>query len=103
MRLRLYSIFDRLMGVYLAPFVARADVEAYRQVAASLADPQLAKSPMATNPRDYELRYVSTFDDESGECFPESRPAGNSLGSLDSIARRLSALGGSDAEPLVQS
>lgn len=66
MKLKLYSLFDREMNVYLQPFSARADVDALRQVRNSLSDPQLAKSPMVTNPSDYLLVCVAFFDDETG-------------------------------------
>lgn len=71
MRLRLYSIRDKLLGVYLSPFVARAHIEAVRQLKASLSDPAMAGSGIAQSPGDYELCYVSTFDDETGQLFPE--------------------------------
>ena len=66
MRLYLYSIHDKLMNVYLAPFVARADVEAVRQLTASLEDPQMAKSALVMTPSDYNLCIVGEFNDETG-------------------------------------
>ena len=70
MRLYLYSIHDKLMNVYLAPFVARADVEAVRQISASLDDPQMAKSALNQTPSDYDLCIVGEFNDETG-CLNE--------------------------------
>jgi len=66
MKIRLYSIHDRLLKAYLSPFAARADVEAVRQLRASMQDPQMAKSGLVTTPQDYDLYYVGTFDDETG-------------------------------------
>ena len=66
MKLRLYSIRDRLMGVYLSPFPSRADVEAVRQVAAAFSDPQMRQTPIVSSPKDYDLCYLGDFDDETG-------------------------------------
>lgn len=66
MRLNFYSIHDTRAGVYIAPFVARSDVEAVRQLRNSLADPQMANSPMVLTPSDFFLTRVGSFDDESG-------------------------------------
>ena len=66
MKLSLYSVHDRLMNVHLAPFVARANVEALRQMKAAFDDPNMAKSPLVTNPSDYDLVLVGSFDDETG-------------------------------------
>lgn len=79
MRIRLYSIKDRLLGVFLAPFSARADVEAVRQLKASMSNPNMAQSGLVTNPDDYELYYVGTFDDESGAVFPEEHAGGKAM------------------------
>lgn len=65
MRVGLYSVYDTQMKVYLAPFVARNDVEAKRQIAAAMADPQLAKSAMCMAPSDFWLVHVADFDDET--------------------------------------
>lgn len=67
MRLSFYSIHDAKLGVYLAPFMARADVEAVRQLRNSMADPQMANSPMVLAPSDFYLVRVGYFDDETGE------------------------------------
>lgn len=78
MRLHLYSIYDRLMGVYLAPFVARGDVEALRQIRNTLTDSRTSATPLVTNPGDYDLYYMSSFDDETGEVFPVERAGATS-------------------------
>lgn len=66
MKIRLYSIHDRLLKAFLSPFAARADVEAVRQLRATMQDPQMAKTGLVTTPQDYDLYYVATFDDETG-------------------------------------
>lgn len=72
MRIRLYSLKDRLLGAFLAPFPARADVEAVRQLKNSLKDPQMAQSQLVQHKEDYDLYYVGIFDDETGEFFSEA-------------------------------
>lgn len=89
MRLRFYSVFDRLMGIYIAPFVARADVEACRQLKASLEDPQMAKSAIVQSPRDYTLYYVGTFNDETGEVSVEEQASGPAPALVVSVERLL--------------
>lgn len=66
MKIRLYSILDAKMGIFLAPFCARNDVDASRQISAALADPQMAATPMAQNPADFSLTCVGEFDDDTG-------------------------------------
>lgn len=75
MKIRLYSIKDRLLGAYLAPFSARADVEAVRQLRASMQDPSMAKSQLVLAPQDYSLHYIATFDDETGHIGYDTNPA----------------------------
>lgn len=76
MRIRLYSIKDRLLNVYLSPFAARADIEAIRQIRASLDNPQLATTGLVQSPSDYDLCYLATMEDETGEVFPEQHSSG---------------------------
>lgn len=66
MKMRLFSIRDRMMGVYLSPFPARADVEAVRQVTAAFSDPNMRQTPIVSSPRDYDLCELGEFDDETG-------------------------------------
>lgn len=82
MKIRLYSIKDRLLGAYLAPFSARADVEAVRQLRASMQDPSMAKSQLVLAPQDYSLHYVGTFDDETGLLFDDQTVTDISTGKL---------------------
>lgn len=66
MKLFLYSVRDRLLGVYLSPFPSRGDVDAVRQVSASLSDPSMAQTPVGQNPQDFDLCFLGVFDDETG-------------------------------------
>lgn len=66
MMLRLYSIFDRKMAVYLTPFPARGDVDATRQISTSFGSSQMRETPVFTHPADFDLVHVGMFDDESG-------------------------------------
>lgn len=74
MRFRLFSLHDVKMGIYLAPFVARNDVEACRQLAGSMADPNMRNSPMVLAPKDFRLVCVGEFDDEAGVLRPFETP-----------------------------
>lgn len=67
MMLRLYSIYDRKMCVYLTPFPARGEVDATRQISASFSNPQMRETPVVSHPEDFDLVHVGMFDDESGE------------------------------------
>lgn len=91
MRIRLYSVKDRLLGVYLAPFAARADVEAVRQMKATLKDPQMQGSSLMQSPKDFDLCYISTMDDETGEVFGEIHAAGPAPAVVVNIGKLLAA------------
>lgn len=67
MKLGMYSVYDKVMGVFLAPFPARNDVEAGRQIKAAMTDPNLKHADMVMSPRDFELHHVCDFNDENGE------------------------------------
>jgi hypothetical protein len=72
-KLNLYSIYDRKMNVYLAPFPARGDVDATRNVSASMGDASMKQTPVGLHPEDFDLCKIGTFDDDSGEierCHP---------------------------------
>lgn len=93
MRIRLYSVKDRLLGVFLAPFAARADVEAKRQIVNSLKDPQMQGSSIVQSPKDFDLCYVATMEDETGEVFPESHAGGAQAPIVvDNLARLMEAV-----------
>lgn len=67
MKFNFYSIRDRLMGIYLAPFTSRGDVDAVRQVKMSFSNPEIRHTPIYASSHDYDLFCVGSFDDESGE------------------------------------
>jgi len=71
MLIRLYSVRDKLLNVYLAPFAARADVEAIRQMKSTMADPQIKNASIGQNPKDFDLCYLATLDDETGRIFED--------------------------------
>lgn len=74
MKVKLFSIFDVKSGVYLAPFPARGDVDAVRNVKDGLRNPQMRDTPIGQNPEDFELYELAIFDDESGEIIKSPRP-----------------------------
>lgn len=74
MKFKLYSLHDVKMAIYLSPFVARNDVEATRQLAGSMADPNMRNSPMCLAPSDFRLVCVGDFDDDTGALVPVSTP-----------------------------
>ena len=55
MKLNLYSIFDRKMGVYLAPFPSRGDVDATRNVVSGLWHPDVKNTPLGLHREDFDL------------------------------------------------
>lgn len=67
MQLKMFSVRDDLMAIYLAPFFARNEVEAKRQIDAALRDPQMGNTPMVMSPKDFSLWRVGTFDDDTGQ------------------------------------
>jgi len=70
MRVKLFSIYDRKAKVYMAPFVARSETDAIRQITSSLRDPQMRETPVFQHPDDFDVRVVADFDDETGQISP---------------------------------
>ena len=66
MKVVLFSIRDTKAGCYLSPFVSRSQVDALRQITASLRNPDVLQTPLGQHPADFELFSVGYFDDESG-------------------------------------
>lgn len=85
MKFQLYSIFDTRSRVFLSPFVSRSDVDATRQIEASLKDPQVKSTPVGAYPQDFELYCLGIFDDDSGEIV--------SGGAFSRFIAKLDALG----------
>lgn len=71
MKLKMYSIYDRAVCVYLTPFPARGDIDALRQIKASFKDPSMADTPVIKNPSDFTLVRLGEFDDETGVLTPQ--------------------------------
>ncbi|AZL82781.1 nonstructural protein [Apis mellifera associated microvirus 5] len=65
--MKLYSMHDRKMNVYLTPFPARGDVDAIRNVKTSSVHPDMKNTPVGEHPEDFDLVYLGEFDDESGD------------------------------------
>lgn len=64
---QMFSVFDLKGKIFLAPFVSRSAVDAKRQIAASLADPNIMQTPVGQHPEDFALYRVGDFDDEYGK------------------------------------
>lgn len=71
MRFLMFSIFDTKTRIFLAPFPARSDIDAQRQLTADKDNPQLKATPIGQNPEDFELHCVSSFEDETGVMTPD--------------------------------
>ena len=67
MKLNLYSLFDRKMNIYLAPFPSRHPVEAMRSIRDGANQPGFKDTPVGAYPADFDLYFVATFDDDSGK------------------------------------
>lgn len=71
MKLILFALYDRESKVYLAPFPARSDVDAVRNLKDGFRNPQMRETPVGQHPEDFSLCKLGYFDDESGEIMPE--------------------------------
>lgn len=87
MRVQLFSVFDTKARIYLAPFVARSQVDAIRQIALSFHDPHMKDTPVGQNPTDFELFFVGSFEDESGDLSVNKPTFVANLGNLSADAR----------------
>jgi len=70
MRIGMYSLHDIKMGLFLAPFAARNDVEAGRQIKAAMSDPQMRNADFVLSPGDFTLSQRGIYDDETGRFEP---------------------------------
>lgn len=59
---KVYSIYDKATGAFMIPFYARSHGEAKRMFVNSARE-----KSFAFNARDYELMYLSEFDDGIGQ------------------------------------
>lgn len=96
MRIRLYSIHDKLLGVFLAPFPGRGDIEAIRQIEGTLSAPKAEQSPLVTSPGDYELCHIATLEDTTGEIFPEDSQGRKAPRVVAQVSQLLEAVRGRD-------
>lgn len=62
MKHKMFTVYDSKAEVYMRPFFARADGEATRMFAASVADPN---HQFGSNPADYTLFAIGEYDDDS--------------------------------------
>lgn len=69
--LRMFSVFDRKMKIFLTPFPARSEVDACRQIKSSFDNPDIRSTPVGQHPDDFDLVEVGSFDDESGEIISD--------------------------------
>ena len=58
----------------MAPFVARSQIDATRQIAASFRDPHMRDTPVGQHPEDFDLFHVGSFDDDIGGISSLPRP-----------------------------
>jgi hypothetical protein len=68
MKLNVYTVYDVASGIHQRPLFATADGEIMRSFADIAMD---AEHPIGQHPEDYTLIRIGTFDDATGELFPE--------------------------------
>lgn len=66
MLIRMYSVYDRVAKVYADPFVSVNDATAARSFTLAQASPD---TMLYAAPQDYQLWYLGSFDNTSGEFF----------------------------------
>lgn len=75
MFIRLYSVYDRVACVYADPFVSVNDATAARSFTLAQASPD---TMLYASPADYQLWYIGSLDNASGELLsydiPECEP-----------------------------
>lgn len=72
MLIRLYSIYDRVARVYADPFVSVNDATAARAFTIAQASPD---TMLYASPQDYQLWYIGSLDNNSGELMSFDDPA----------------------------
>lgn len=72
MLIRLYSIFDRVARVYADPFVSINDATAARSFTLAQSSPD---TMLYASPADYQLWYIGSLDNNSGELLSYDDPA----------------------------
>lgn len=71
MMIEVYSVYDKAVNAFMAPFFARARGEALRNFIAAV---HQENGPFKDNLPDYTLYYLGKFDDASGALIPENAP-----------------------------
>nr|DAI99412.1 MAG TPA: DNA binding protein [Microviridae sp.] len=64
MLIRLYSVYDRVAQVYSEPFSAVNDATALRSFTIAQSSPE---SMLYSSPADFQLWYIGSLDNNSGE------------------------------------
>lgn len=64
MLVRLYSVYDRVANVYAEPFTAVNDATAARSFVIAQSNPE---SMLYAAPQDFQLWYLGSLDNNSGE------------------------------------
>lgn len=72
MLIRLYSIYDRVASVYAEPFVSVNDATAARSFMLAQSSPD---TMLSVSPQDYQLWYIGSLDNTSGELLAYDDPA----------------------------
>lgn len=71
MVVRLYSIYDMKTRVFSPPMLYHNDAHAMRDLSGEL---DKAQSMVAKFPHDFEIRFLGTWNDASGEIVQEAIP-----------------------------
>lgn len=72
MLIRLYSVYDRVASVYADPFSSPNDATAARAFTLAQASPD---TMLYASPQDYQLWYIGSLDNSSGELLSYDDPA----------------------------
>lgn len=72
MKLKLFSLFDRVANIYGAPFVAVNAESALRSVVQESRNPDAG--PLYSHPQDFVVVAVGSFNNESGELEDSGLP-----------------------------
>lgn len=72
MLVRLYSVYDRVAQVYAEPFTAVNDATAVRAFTIAQSTPE---SMLYASPADFQLWYIGSLDNNSGDLLSNDYPA----------------------------
>ena len=72
MLIRLYSVYDRVAQIYAEPFVSPNDATAARAFNIVQSNPE---SMLYASPADFQLWYLGSLDNHSGELLSFDDPA----------------------------